>query len=164
MQGAHLADECNFLIRCIQYSIYSPDLGINICNTGDIDQDMDFWGASNSPKCTNHDTAVWVQKETQDTKKAAWTTNNKGNSAKVINGVGNACDLDSILCCSNHPIKLCSIWITGSSAPKLVGDRALRLSRALTQLLIGNDGHDWNAVISHEFRASSILQQTIPLQ
>ena len=56
-----------------------------------------------------HDTAVRVQKETQDTKKAAWTTNNKGNSAKVINGVGNACDLDSILCCSNHPIRLCSI-------------------------------------------------------
>jgi len=38
------------------------------------------------------------------------------------------------------------------------------LSRALTQLLIGNDGHDWNAVISHEFRASFILQETIPLQ
>ena len=97
-------------------------------------------------------------------KKAAWTTNNKGNSAKVINGVGNACDLDSILCCSNHPIRLCSIWITGSSALKFVGDRALRFSRALTQLLIGNEGHVWNAVISHEFRASFILQETIPLQ
>jgi hypothetical protein len=32
----------------------------------------------------------------QGTGKAAWTTNSKGNIVKVINGAGNACDLDSV--------------------------------------------------------------------
>jgi hypothetical protein len=96
-------------ICCIQLQNWDEILhvGQDICNSGNIiNSDMD---SEMHPISWNAIIMIqqWEFRWEQNTEKAAWTTNNKGNI--VYKWCRNACDLESILCCDNHPIKLRSI-------------------------------------------------------
>ena len=76
-------------IWCIQLQNLDKILhvGQDICNCGDIiNSDMD---SEMHPISWNAIIMIqqWEFRREQNTEKAAWTTNNKGNIVKVINGV-----------------------------------------------------------------------------